>query len=313
MDLSRYQPGANKLIHHLDHLKLIKEGRVCGAIHLSFWPNAKCNLNCSYCCGRNVTDRSKEVSLEEYKSMLDVMVAKGLKAIEFSGIIGESTLWKYFNEGVREAWERGLSLSLITNGTTLKDIPDETLRMFDWIRISIQSVQHFNSIDFKRLQALTRVNTSYMVAECDVDMNKKLYSMYKNIEDKGIVMRVAVARPCSAVFENHIRHGVQSLGEPMFFSDKPSGTPDGCYMAWCRGAVDWNGNFYPCPSIQLNPENNGYIPEKYKLCHISELENWFEMNPPHDLGHRCTYCNCGYQNNQLIHNLIKGIDDVDFV
>jgi len=312
-DLKQYQPGANKLIHHLDHLKLIKEGRVCGAIHLSFWPNANCNLNCSYCCGRNVMDRSKEINFQEYDDMLEVLIEKGLMALEFSGIIGEPTLWTHFDDGVRLAWERGVSLSLITNGTTLKNIPDSTLKMFKWIRISIQSPQHFESIDFGRLKELTRVSTSYMLAEGEEDVNKKLYNMYKKIEDKGIIMRVAVARPCSYVFENHIRHGVHSLGEPMFFSEKPSGKALGCYMAWVRGAVDWNGYFYPCPAIQLNPEYNGFIPEKFKLCHISNLEEWLDKNPPKDLGHKCTFCNCGKENNDLIHTLLKGVEDVDFV
>jgi hypothetical protein len=99
----------------------------------------------------------------------------------------------------------------------------------------------------------------------------------------------------------------------LFFSDKEMGSPFGCYSAWIRGAIDWNGNFLPCPSISLNEEYEGFVPEEFILCHISKLEEWLNENPPHDLGYRCEICNCGKSNNDFIHNLLQGGTDIDFV
>lgn len=311
--MKQYQPGSHKLMHHTEHLQNIKEGYPCGPIHLSLFPNSKCNFNCSYCLGKNITNRTGELGLEEYKKLLHVLINNGLKAVEFSGLIGESTFWKHFNEAIEYTWKTGLCMSLITNGTNLKDIPDDTLKIIDWIRVSIQSPQHFDSIDFDRLKKLTRISTSYMLAEGDLDTNKKLYNVYKKIENKGIVMRVAVARPCSSPFEIHIKNAVHALGEPMFFSEKPSGKPLGCYAPYYRAAVDWNGNFLPCPSRQLTYDSEGKIPEGFALCHIKDLEVWLKNNPPHDLGYRCDFCGCGKQNNDLIYSLLHPVDDIDFV
>ena len=64
---------------------------------------------------------------------------------------------------------------------------------------------------------------------------------------------------------------------------------------------------------QLNDKFDGEIPDNFALCHISELENWLINNRSRDLGYKCDFCNCGKEHNDLIYNLIKGIEDVDFV
>ena len=68
-----------------------------------------------------------------------------------------------------------------------------------------------------------------------------------------------------------------------------------------------------CPSVPLVEENKGLIPDKFKLCHISELEKWFKDNIVHDMGFNCSFCNCGFSNNSLIYNLLNEPEDVDFV
>ena len=113
--------------------------------------------------------------------------------------------------------------------------------------------------------------------------------------------------------ELHIKEYINSLGDHVFFSDKGTGIPLGCYMAWIRAAIDWQGYFLPCPSIQLNEEYIGRIPPSFCLCHISELEEWLLNNKPHDLGFKCSYCNCGKEHNDFIHGLLEEIEDAEFV
>jgi len=94
---------------------------------------------------------------------------------------------------------------------------------------------------------------------------------------------------------------------------KEIGSSQGCYMLWIRAAIDWKGNFLPCPSIELSREHFGLIPESFGICKISELEQWLCENPVHDLGYRCSFCNCGKDANDFIYSLLQEVEDVEFV
>jgi MoaA/NifB/PqqE/SkfB family radical SAM enzyme len=253
----------------------------------------------------------KELGIEEFKSAIDVLVKYGTRAIEFSGICGEPLLWSHFEESVRYAFFKGLKLSLITNGLAIPEISETTLSRFEWIRVSLQSLNHANKIDFKHIPDNVRVSCSYVVAnEANLNTVGYLYNFAKN---NNMVVRVAVQRPCSEEREEDVKELVDVYGDPLFFSDKEMSSPAICYMAWIRAAIDWNGNFLPCPSVSLNEEYEGFVPKEFILCHISELEKWLNDNPPKDLGYRCKICNCGKENNDFIHELLQGGTDIDFV
>jgi MoaA/NifB/PqqE/SkfB family radical SAM enzyme len=304
-----YSPGVSKLLHHLDHLKKIAEKIPTAPLHVSVWPTSTCQLNCVYCCGRNIKDKGKELGLKEYTDVIDVLYRYGTKAIELSGTCGEPLLWSNLDEAVKYTYSKGLKLSLITNGLALKNISDETLASFSWIRVSLQSLAHAKSINWKNVP--TKISASYMVYD-----NKSLNGvekLYLFAKQNDLIIRIAVTRPCSIEWENKVRERVELLGKPLFFAEKERGTPEGCFMPYIRGAIDWNGWFLPCPSIELNIENEGYIPLDFRLCHISELEQWILNNPPHDLGYRCKFCNCGKVENSIIYQMLDNIEDVDFV
>lgn len=306
----QYSPGLHKLIFHFDHLKKIINHEIVAPIHVSVWPTPKCQLKCSYCCCRNITDRSKELGLEEFKSTVNVLVKYGTKAIEFSGG-GESLLWPYFNEAVRYVYDKGIKLSLITNGFLLHTVPQDILSKFQWIRVSIISRRQISNIDLEYVKKATRVSSSYIIGN-DEDLSCIEY-LFELAKQKGIIIRVAVQRPSTLQRENDVENKVNKFGEPLFFSKKESGKPLGCYMAWIRAAIDWNGNFLPCPSMQLNLDSEGKIPENFPLCHISNLEEWLKSNPLHDLGYKCKFCNCGKEHNDFVFNLLQGVEDVEFV
>jgi MoaA/NifB/PqqE/SkfB family radical SAM enzyme len=308
----QYQPGIHKLIHHIDHLKKIKNKEVCGPIHLSFWPNSDCQFRCEYCMGKNIKNRIGEISLEEYKSMVDVLVTYGLKALEFSGAIGEPLLWKYFNAAVEYAHTKNLKMSLITNGIKLTDIPDSIISKLSWIRVSIQSLNHLKTIDLNKISKLTRISCSYIVSN-DLENMEEIKDIFYYVREKKLITRIAIQRPAEKQDIEILKVFINQYGDPLFFSDKELGKPLGCYIPWVRAAVDWNGNFLPCPSIQLNYDCEGKIPEGFALCHIKDLEAWLINNPPHDLGYRCEYCNCGKEINDMIYNLQEGVEDVEFV
>jgi len=305
-----YTPGLHKLSHHLEHLKKIRDKEICGPIHVSIWPNNSCNLKCSYCCFRKIKRNFTELNYEDFCKGVDVLQKYGLKAVEFSGG-GEPTLWKDFDNAVRYVNDKKLNLSLVTNGIKLNDISEDVLGKFNWIRISIQSVKQLKDININHIPYNVRKSFSYIVYSYEQFPSIRFLSLLA--EEMNFVIRIAPYRPCDDAFEYCLEKEVEKFGYPLVFFKKVMGKPLGCYFTYIRAAIDWNGNFLPCPSIELSNEYAGTIPDNFPICHVSKLEMWLQNNPPHDMGFKCSFCNCGKDVNDFIHNLLEEKEDVNFV
>ena len=94
MDIDSYSPGVHKLIHHHEHLSKIDKGEITGPLHVSIFPNTKCQLNCPYCCFNKTNRENIELSLSDFCMATDILKKYGLKAMEFSG--GGEPLWSHW-------------------------------------------------------------------------------------------------------------------------------------------------------------------------------------------------------------------------
>ena len=321
MQVKKLETGVSKLVHHPEHLAKMRAGQVVAPIHVSIWPTVRCQLNCSYCCCRNEDEyersaeavggeeRHTEMTLQEVKTAVDALALYGTKAIEFSGG-GEPTLWPHLADAVDYIHDKGISLSLITNGLSLDLLSNDTIKKFSWIRISIQSMNYVQKIKWQRLVDLTRISFSYIVADGESYDEIRKFHPYCAVE--GITTRIAIQRPSTDEREKEAEEVVNELGWPFFFSHKEEGQPKACYMAWVRAAIDWRGTFLVCPASQLTKSSEGKIEQSFGLCHVTELKDWLENNPPKDLGYRCKFCNCGKEHNDFVDDLIKGVEDVEF-
>lgn len=310
MNNNTFQPGLNKLIHHQDHLKRIEMGEMVSPIHISVWPTNKCQLNCKYCCFGKTKRTNEELNIEDFKKVIWMLKRHGLKAVEFSGG-GEPLLWTNFDEAVEYVYSLGLDLSLVTNGLELPLKKQEILSKFNWIRVSIQSLEYAIKVPFKIIPNNVRKSMSFIVYdEGDLD---ELDSLHEFAKIHNITIRVAPKRPCSKGWSSYVGRKVEKFGLPFLFFDKEQGVAEGCYFAWLRGAIDWKGMYLPCPSIELSPEYAGKIPDDFAVCHISGLESWLYYNRPHDMGYRCSHCNCGKSVNNFIHSLLEPMEDINFV
>jgi MoaA/NifB/PqqE/SkfB family radical SAM enzyme len=319
--------GINKFIHHLDHIKKIKDGNVTLApIHISIWPTIKCQFKCSYCCCKTlINSNNGDLNFDDFKNAVDVLIKYGTKAFEFSGG-GEPAMWAHFEEAVSYIHGKGRKVSLITNGAQLAKnyngrsykISETVLSKLTWARISYQSLNHAKTIDYDLLNKARAAGTfkysgSFVVPK-EKTKEKEIKKLFSFCKENNIPLRIGVERPCSPEREKQIADMVSSYGSPLLFSNKEHGAPLGCYMAWVRAAIDWHGNLLPCPSMQLTYESPGSLPEDFKLCHISNLEEWLINNKPHDLGYKCSFCNCGKQQNDFIHKLREEVPEhVEFV
>lgn len=309
-DYIEYRPGMRKVVRHLEHLSKMQKGEPVSPIHVSVFPNNFCQLNCEYCCFKETERNTEELNISDFKLAVDVLTKYGLKALELSGG-GEPLLWTYFDEAVEYAYSKGLKLSMVTNGLALSTKSQEILSKFNWIRPSVQSTKYAKIIPFDYIPSNVKKSMSFIVYNSrTLDEIKRLYDFAK---EKNIIIRVAPIRPCTESFEIEVKSEVEKYGKPLIFFEKERGAPLGCYMLWIRAAIDWKGNFLPCPSIELSPEYFGRIPDSFAVCKIKDLEKWLLENPVHDLGYRCSFCNCGKDTNDFIYNMLEKVEDEDFV
>src|SRR5512144_2392730 len=77
----------------------------------------KCNLACKHCYSNSGAGKEEELSTEQALRVVDQLADAGVTAVAFSG--GEPLTRKDFFEVARYASERGLYVSLASNGTLL--------------------------------------------------------------------------------------------------------------------------------------------------------------------------------------------------
>lgn len=306
MDYSQLKTGTHKIANHLDHLIKIRNSEFVAPINISLWPTAKCQLSCDYCCCRNEENKNNTLNLEILKPAILTLKKYGLKAIEYSGG-GEPLLWESFEDSVRYFHAQGIKLSLITNGLELCNISKDVLSCFEWIRVSLQSKTHAESVDWDNIPKDVRFTASHMYTSLYT-----LNALHEFLSKRKITTRIAVVQPFTGNIQD-VKNIVKLYDPLFFFSEKEQGVPAGCYMPWIRAAIDWNGNFLPCVSVQLTKDSVGKIDKSFKLCNIKDIEKWILNNKPHDMGYRCEPCNCGKQYNDFIDNFMKEHNDKDFV
>ena len=135
-----------KVFFHNDVLQNLMNNRRCAPIYVRIKPTNRCNHDCNYC-----HYKSPYLRLDEYKindqiprdKMLEIvedMSDIGVKAVTFSGG-GEPLLYPYIEETMGLILEKGIDLSIITNGSLLNGKKAELLGRAKWVRISIDSIR----------------------------------------------------------------------------------------------------------------------------------------------------------------------------
>jgi len=102
----------------------------------------RCNLNCIYC---NCNNRNrKELSTKQITNLIDQMVMAGTRRLGLFG--GEPLLREDIGEIIDNASNRGLLVSLITNGFLVKD-KIEKLKNLDLIFVSLDGPEEMHDRD----------------------------------------------------------------------------------------------------------------------------------------------------------------------
>jgi len=159
-----------KIVWFSNKLQSFRKNVLVAPIYVRVKPTNRCNQSCHFCVYKNsygmhetfkqVDELSTKKLIELYKDFKDI----GVKATTLSGG-GEPLLHPEIDKIMQVILDYNIDLSIITNGTFLKDKSAELLTHAKWVRVSV------NYSDFKMF-AKTRSKAKY-----------QYLSIVKNIEN----------------------------------------------------------------------------------------------------------------------------------
>jgi len=133
-----------KIFHHPEKLRAFKEGRITSPLYVRVKPTNRCNHKCFYCVYdpefseiHPSSNRMDEIPESKMEEILDSFAEMGVKVVTFSGG-GEPLEYPKIADVFKGTLERGINLSLITNGQNLNGDSGEILASAaDWVRVSV--------------------------------------------------------------------------------------------------------------------------------------------------------------------------------
>lgn len=135
----------------------------------------KCNLKCRYCYGAFSPTKAASLSLEEAENLFDALQKRHVRIIELTG--GEPTVNPYFNEILRSACERFMTVTVMTNASAIPSTSYEIFKTYkDKIGFSI-SIDGFSesSNAFQRGVRNTFSKTLYNIIKIKKEIDPKFF------------------------------------------------------------------------------------------------------------------------------------------
>lgn len=135
-----------KIFSHPQVVEKLNKSERVSPILIQIMPQNLCSQNCSFCSYRRDGNKNNELfddreymSLEKMLEVLDNCNEIGVNAFEITGG-GEPSIYKYFKQMVSKMIEYNFDISIVSNGTGLKE---EYIKIMSpnllWARISIDA------------------------------------------------------------------------------------------------------------------------------------------------------------------------------
>tara|TARA_R110000824_G_scaffold60853_5_gene162345 strand:+ start:11187 stop:12566 length:1380 start_codon:yes stop_codon:yes gene_type:complete len=290
------------------------QGKSIISTHIS--PEGACNLKCPY-CSVTYRDTHSRIPLDKIKNYVTQLKERGLKAVILTGG-GEPTIYKHFNELVM--WlkhEMNLSVGLITNGTRIKNVHDETFKCFSWIRVSINVFRGWEeiiSLPYEKLDSECIVGCS-MVYTVEHELSEEvqrdrldLFRKVSKVADNCGAKYIRVLPNClldqqQLLLEHKsLKEMMKKIDDPRYFQQyKIHGAPktSKCHQAYFRPYLSeepWHedgepGSVYPCDSVVLN-SGVAHFANDYQICKPENIGDFLDrkIDMRFDAKKMCTGC-----------------------
>lgn len=134
-----------KVFAHADKLAAIKKNKRTAPVYVRIKPTNACNHRCYYCSyaddALGLRDEVKvkdRIPWPKMQEIIDDLGSMGVKAVTFSGG-GEPLVYPEIASAMQAVLDKGIDLSIITNGHRLKGDIAEMLCAAKWVRISLDA------------------------------------------------------------------------------------------------------------------------------------------------------------------------------
>jgi radical SAM protein with 4Fe4S-binding SPASM domain len=145
-----------KLILHFDKLhEYLTTGDTSCPIFMEVGLTNKCNMACYWCITENGRDNKAgdHIDIKALKKFLNEFAELGGKAITYAGQ-GEPTFYPHFEEAVLSAKKATLQLGMMTNGVYKKRYNSLIGENFEWIRISLDTLDTAKYKEWKEVDGV---------------------------------------------------------------------------------------------------------------------------------------------------------------
>lgn len=304
---AQYTSSNMKLLHHLDRLQLAQKG-IFKPIMLELAPTNKCDLNCVFCSVAN-RDLSKELSLDDIINAVKTFKHLGLLSVELTGG-GDPLCHPNIGEIINKLSDMNLKLGLITNGLRLnKALTQQQLQNFEWIRISLNSLDYLEELDFK-IPSEPTLGFSYVwntLSTPDKLDQVSEYAQKYNAQYIRVVgdclstERIDKARKEIAPLMHKYPH--------FFFSMKGYDKPKECWLGYFRPFLNADGYIYRCSA---NPLINRKFHPHFRMCDYSQIISFWKKPVKPFPTDKCGLCFFKEQND-LLSSVINPVEHPNFI
>jgi len=295
-----------KFWRHSEQMLQYQNGGPNTVISTHISPEGACNLKCPY-CSVTYRDTHTRIELDVIKKYVLDLKTRGLKAVILTGG-GEPTGYKHFNELVRFIHGEGLKVALINNGTLTHKIADDVLKMFSWVRVSINSFPNWENrikFPFEKVSEDCTVGCSSVFTldhEEDipdlVEFLRKVAAVADNCGAKYIRLLPNCLLEQDKLIEQHneLDKVLEQVNDPRFFHQyKLHGAPQTskCHQSYFRPYLSevGGGTVYPCDSVVLNGAI-AHFATRYQLCKAEDVLEYIDgrIKQPFDAKEHCKGC-----------------------
>lgn len=288
-----------RIYEHLDMVKIAKEDKRFNPITIHLALTDKCNLNCTFCSVKN--RKMHELDYEtDVKGVIDTYYDLGIKSVELTGG-GDPTMYPYLEEAIFYIKNKGLDVSMITNGLRLNKISSQALQQLTWLRISLSGVdfdmdKKYYDIDTNRLPEF--VGCSYVFTR-DSCSDKKMQRI-SDLAEYFSSEYIRIVPNCYSIEDIEWSRVVTPRFiykyPKMFLQIKDYITPKECYWKYVKPFVNSDGFVYQCSNCSLF---KGYFSEAWKIAHWTKIEEIYKYPYESFDTSICPYCFFYNQNNVL--------------
>ena len=317
---------------HQEAMLNYKSGNPNTVISTHIAPEGACNLKCPY-CSVTYRDVHERIDLDVIKKYVLDLKSRGLKAAILTGG-GEPTGYKHFNDLVRFIHGEGLKVALINNGTLTRRIDDDVLKMFTWVRVSVNMFPGWEEkikFPFEKVSddciigcssVFTTRHESPEDTENAIEMFEKISKVADNCGAKYIRLLPDCLLKEDEIAEKHkeLDEILKQVNDDRYFHQyKIHKTPQTskCHQSYFVPYLSevGGGTVFPCCSVVFNG-SVGKFSEQWALCKAEDVLEYIDgrIPQPFDAQKHCRQCVYSHNINMLddwVNNKIDRFDEFD--